>query len=53
MVNGQWYARKVGMLQWLAVPVTKVELKRDNPDGRNHLCAIGETVLCFIAGGGT
>ncbi len=53
-VDGQWYARQVGSWKWLPVPPSKIEHDRDNPDGRNHLCAsIVGSVYCFILGSGT
>lgn len=58
--NGQWQARRREDGAWLSVPASKVELNRDSPDGRNHMCAPppgrtygGDGVFCFIAGGGT
>ena len=43
--------------KWLRIPTAKVERRRDNPDGRNHLCApppttTPDTVFCFALGGG-
>ena len=45
---------------WLVIPENKIERHRDNPDGRNHLCAPPPdthfepgTVFCFILGTGT
>jgi hypothetical protein len=45
--------------KFLLVPPQKVERHRDNPDGRNHLCAPPptasyppDTVFCFALGGG-
>jgi hypothetical protein len=41
------------------IPAKKLEHNRDNPDGRNQVCARrhhtyeGETVSCFGLGGGT
>ena len=42
------------------IPAKKIECKRDNPDGWNHVCAPaahhtydGEEVYCFALGGGT
>lgn len=52
MVNGQWIARKYGETVWYRVPPEKVELNRDSPDGRNHLCVMGDNVWCFVAGAG-
>lgn len=56
MVNGEWQARRKGDKSWLKVPASKIELNRDSPDGRSHLCAQWgqvEIVFCFIAGSGT
>jgi hypothetical protein len=53
--NGVLEARQIrpdGYGPWLVVPPEKVEQERDSPDGLNHLCAIGSSVLCFKAGGG-
>src|SRR5919199_3273646 len=33
------YARRREDGRWLRIPAQKVERNRDNPDGRNHLCA--------------
>lgn len=33
------YARRREDGKWLRIPPQKVKHKRDNPDGRNHLCA--------------
>jgi hypothetical protein len=51
--NGDWYARQVGTAEWLKVPPSKIEQRRDSPDGRSHLCNIREYVICFIQGSGT
>lgn len=59
IVDGHWQAKRREDGLWLNVPDEKVEHERDNPDGRNHICApdpgaLGRTnVYCFIAGGGT
>ncbi len=54
--NG-WYARRREDGAWLSVPDAKIERNRDNPDGRNHLCApppvYGDRIYCFIIGSGT
>jgi hypothetical protein len=54
------YARRREDGKWLRIPPQKVEHNRDNPDGRNHLCApppMGsdppDTVYCFALGPGT
>src|SRR5262245_32231363 len=33
------YAKRREDGKWLRIPATKIEQRRDNPDGRNHLCA--------------
>src|SRR3954453_9894963 len=45
--------------QYIPIPANKVERNRDNPDGRNHICAPPpwanyppNTVFCFSLGGG-
>jgi hypothetical protein len=54
------YARRREDGKWLRIPSQKVEHNRDNPDGRNHLCAPPptahyppDTVYCFALGSGT
>ena len=46
--------------KYIPIPPDKVERNRDNPDGRNHLCAPppnvlhpSNTVFCFALGGAT
>jgi len=54
------YARRREDGKWLLIPSHKVERHRDNPDGRNHLCAppppfssqAPDFVYCFTLGGG-
>ena len=53
------YARRREDGKWLRIPPQKVERNRDNPDGRNHLCAPPptannppDTVFCFALGSG-
>jgi len=56
------FARRREDGKWLLVPSNKVERHRDNPDGRNHICAppplpptasqVPDTVYCFALGGG-
>lgn len=54
-----WLALRREDGKWLRVPDRKVEQNRDNPDGRNHLCApspdrlLSSEVFCFLPGGGT
>lgn len=57
--NGHWQARRREDGKWLFIPPHKVEQHRDNPDGRNHLCAPPpnasyppDTVFCFALGAG-
>jgi hypothetical protein len=56
-IGNRWEAKRREDGQWLVVPPEKIETQRDNPDGRNHLCAppphYGDRVYCFIVGGGT
>lgn len=57
--NGQWWAQRREDGEWLPIPWKKVEMRRDNPDGRSHVCAPPPssshpptTVFCFSLGGG-
>lgn len=57
MRHGEVYARRREDGKWLHIPASKIERHRDNPDGRNHLCAPPpsagpDTVFCFALGGG-
>jgi hypothetical protein len=54
------YARRREDGKYILIPPQKVERKRDNPDGRSHLCAPppsnfnpADIVFCFSLGGGT
>lgn len=54
----QLFAKRREDGEWLPVPPEKIEKKRDNPDGRNHVCApppnhsqAGQ-VFCFTLGTG-
>jgi hypothetical protein len=57
------FARRREDGKWLLIPAHKVERHRDNPDGRNHICApppppptasqVPDTVYCFALGSGT
>ena len=58
--NGQWWAMRREDGKYIPIPWRKVEINRNNPDGRNHLCAppplsyqAPDTVFCFALGGGT
>jgi hypothetical protein len=59
-VDGNIYAKRREDGKFILVPAVKVERNRDNPDGRNHLCApppnfsrTSDTVFCFALGGAT
>ena len=58
IIDGTWFARRREDGVWLRVPPEKVEQNRDNPDGRNHLCAPPPDrvsmveVFCFTVGSG-
>ena len=60
MVGSSIFARRREDGKFIPVPTQKVEQNRDNPDGRNHLCAPPptatlyppDTVFCFALGGG-
>lgn len=59
-LDGKLYARRREDGKFILVPPQKVERNRDNPDGRNHLCAPppsvtspSDTVCCFALGGAT
>jgi hypothetical protein len=56
--DGEIFAKRREDGKWLRIPDAKLEKKRDNPDGRNHLCAPPpsasyppDTVFCFTLGG--
>ena len=57
--DGEVFAKRREDGKWLRVPAAKIERHRDNPDGRNHLCAPppnasypADTVFCFTLGSG-
>jgi hypothetical protein len=59
-VDGRIYAKRREDGRYILIPSQKVERNRDNPDGRNHLCApppglsnASDTVYCFALGGAT
>jgi hypothetical protein len=59
-VDGNIYAKRREDGKYIPIPPEKVERNRDNPDGRNHLCAPppnafhqSDTVFCFALGGAT
>ena len=60
LIDGNIYAKRREDGKYILVPPQKVERNRDNPDGRNHLCApppsvnnSTDTVYCFAPGGAT
>jgi hypothetical protein len=57
--DGKWWAMRREDGKYIPIPWKKVEINRNNPDGRNHLCApppssyhAPDTVFCFALGGG-
>jgi hypothetical protein len=57
--DGEVFAKRREDGKWLRIPAAKIERHRDNPDGRNHLCAPppnasypADTVFCFTLGSG-
>jgi hypothetical protein len=59
-IDGDIYAKRREDGKYIPIPSEKVERNRDNPDGRNHLCAPppnafhpSDTVFCFALGGAT
>jgi hypothetical protein len=59
-IDGNIYAKRREDGKYIPIPPEKVERNRDNPDGRNHLCApppnllrSSDTVFCFALGGAT
>src|SRR5882757_3017650 len=59
-IGGNIYAKRREDGKYISIPPEKVERNRDNPDGRNHLCApppntfhTTDTVFCFALGGAT
>ena len=59
-VDGKIYAKRREDGKYILIPSQQVERNRDNPDGRNHLCAPppnvsyrSDTVYCFALGGAT
>lgn len=51
--DGKIEAQRESDGQWLTIPREKMEFNRDSPDGRSHMCSMGTTVFCFIAGSGS
>lgn len=61
MRNGRIFAQRREDGKFIPIPDAKIERNRDNPDGRNHMCAPppsagsypADHVFCFTLGGGT
>jgi hypothetical protein len=58
-VGGEIFAKRREDGKFIAGPAARVDRKRDNPDGRNHICAppptsmyMPDTVFCFMLGTG-
>lgn len=57
-VDGKLYAQRREDKKWLYVAPNKIEMHRDNPDGRSHMCApppggyYTDMVFCFTLGTG-
>jgi hypothetical protein len=55
-VDGHWEARWKDEDDWTPIPAGKVEVVRETPDGRSHMCGrryLGSVmVFCFVRGGG-
>lgn len=55
LVNGHWQAQEPEG-SWVNIPDEKIEINRDSPDGRSHMCGrklySGFNVFCFARGGG-
>jgi len=60
IVDGDIFAKRREDGKFIQIPAAKVERNRDNPDGRNHICAPPptatvyppNTVFCFTLGTG-
>jgi hypothetical protein len=57
-VDRRIYAKRAEDEKYILIPPEKVEYSRDNPDGRDHLCApspglanSSDTVYCLALGG--
>jgi hypothetical protein len=55
--TGSWQFLRREDSEWIDVPESKIERVKDNPDGRNHVCAPPPPatfikVYCFSIGGG-
>lgn len=59
IIGGTVFAKRREDGKFIRVPQEKIETRRDNPDGRNHMCAPAPTpqhdmatVFCFALGSG-
>lgn len=55
IIGGAIWAKRKRDALFRLVPAAKIEVNRDSPDGRNHLCAPNwnaHEVYCFVAGVG-
>lgn len=53
IIDGAIWAKRKRDTLFRLVPAAKIEVNRDSPDGRNHLCAPNwnaHEVYCFVAG---
>jgi len=50
--NGVWWMQRTYDGEWLEVPFYKIEMNRDSPDGRSHMCSSGPLVFCAVIGTG-
>ncbi len=58
--DGFWEARRREDGRYIRIPWEKIEQRRDNPDGRSHVCMPppnrgyrDDEIFCFSLGGGT
>lgn len=47
-----WEMQRAKDGAWIIIPADKIELNRDSPDGRSHMCSSGPLVFCAIIGSG-
>lgn len=49
---GGWDMQRAKDGVWITIPPEKMELNRDSPDGRSHMCSSGDLIFCGILGSG-
>jgi hypothetical protein len=49
---GGWDMQRSKDGAWITIPPEKMELNRDTPDGRSHMCSNGDLIFCAILGSG-